>query len=256
MPRTKASSEWRRARLIWGLGFFVFGATIHTLLLRNYHRRWPAISPEGQALWSHPITYVAMAFCGGACVTWMMLRLLRKTAAGEIAGWHVLLRGAGSGIAASALAYEFFFVAFSLESVAQNRGTLVALPYLIMGFSTYGGGEVINAMPYAALYGAAAGALCSWKRLHSLARASVPTSNLSTDSLVFGILGVVLLFTVPLGMIIGPVAVLFGARAIRAARREGRRPEFRTIVGTLLGGIVVAYDIYVFLYSPLTRLFH
>jgi hypothetical protein len=240
-------SDERLRALPWQGAFFVAGALIHLWLLHRYARH---LGAGGQAIAFRPLTQLGMAMIGGACVTWFFSRLLRKTLAGQLVpAWRVLLRGALYGMAATVFTWEFLYLAVAAVIVIKNSGSGMSFHLWLMEISTYGGEPLVTGSPFALVYGAAGGGACLWaKRLAPDWTPAPSPPGMSRESLWLGILGVVFRFAPVFGIILGFLAVIFGARTLRLAPRDARVPRWPALAGLILGSICVLWLVFGFAY--------
>ena len=243
-----AISIWKtRTGLGWALLWFSVGVCIHIFLLRRYVDR--ALLSDW-AVANHPLTHAGIALFGGLYVAWFMVRLLRRTLAGEErTSSRILLRGCLYGVYATTLALQTFYLFASLYfSTKVGPPSLMPLTFLFifMGVGTYGMGIILQSVPIAAGYGFLGGAFVLLFRRYETSQ-PVPVSlerqkNLGRDSLLAGAMGTLFSFVPFVGSVLAVFAIVFGISALKRAE-ETRRGRRLAIVGLILGGVTIAREL-------------
>ncbi len=152
-----------------GLALFLYGSAVHLLLLRLLVH-WGYQPPANRSLVDRPLVNAALAVLGGAWVAAFMLRLLRWTRAHEPASvFAVVCRAGLFGVAATLLTLETFYIlACMFGTLVLNRkgpgqaGLIDGFILCMIDVQTYGTVLMVLSLPFAALYGAVAGAFLLW----------------------------------------------------------------------------------------------
>ncbi len=227
----------------FALLFFLYGCSVHALLLWGYVRL--AYRPPADASFvSDPVTNAGVVILGGTFVAWLALSLLRYAREpGNIRRYAIILRGASYGILATVLTLESFYfltailIATGSAGFGEGIGSIDLFALSLISIQTYGTVPIMFSLPFDALYGALAGAAILRIRKY-LPPAPMPASTPSRTartSLAFGALGLVSFWLPGVGVVSSTLAVLLGLVALRRIKEGQATGKNKAMLGIALG---------------------